>query len=131
MWISGSPSSSIIRLSSSVFSPSITSRTRLPLRPRDVANHAFESREQRTDRHHARVHHALLDAVADAVELMDRLAQFVDRRMRPSESLDFAADGLQVGLDASGLAPEGIQFRPKRLPIASDPRQPRLMRPAR
>ncbi len=37
----------------------------------------LEPREQRADRHHARVHHALLDAVRDAVELVYGFAQAV------------------------------------------------------
>ena len=67
-WISGSPNSSIIRLSSSVFSPLDDQADVLAVGARDVADDAMEAGEQRPDRHHPHVQRALLNAVADAVE---------------------------------------------------------------
>ena len=78
MWIIGSPNSSIIRLSSSVFSPLIVQADVLAVGPRDVADHAMEPAEQRPDRQHPHVHHALLNAVADAVEQVNRLEEIAD-----------------------------------------------------
>ena len=45
----------------------------------DVADDAMEPGEQRPDRHHAHVHGALLNAVGDAVEQVDRLEQVADQ----------------------------------------------------
>ena len=46
--------------------------------PRQVADHAMEPVEQRPDRQHSHVHHALLNAVAGAVKQMNRLEQIGD-----------------------------------------------------
>ena len=72
------------------------------VRAADVAYDPLESREQRTDRHHARVHHALLNAVRHAVELMHGLEQFVDRRPHLIVLSHLPLDGFHFGLDTSG-----------------------------
>ena len=69
----------------------------------DVADDALEAGEQRPDGHHPRVHHALLDAVADPIELVDRLEQVVERAAGLAEHGHVLADRLQVVAQAAGL----------------------------
>ena len=110
-WTSGSPNSSIIRLSNSVFSPAIVQPDLFSSGPRDVADDAIEAGEQRADGHHADVHDALLDAVADAVELVDGLEQIAHRVAGLVQRLDLVVQRFEVVADPPDLAPEQLQFR--------------------
>ena len=103
----------------------------LAVGPRDVADHALEPGEQRPDGHHPRVHHALLDAVADAIELMDRLEQLAHGVARLAQSLDLAAQRLQVVADPPDLAAERFQLRGEVLAVDAERAAGRPACPAR
>ena len=83
----------------------------LPVAPRDVADHPLETREERADGHHPRIHDRLLDGIADAVELVNGLEEIVDRVGDPFQSLHFREDAFQFVVEPPGLTSHGLQFR--------------------
>ena len=70
----------------------------------EVADHPAEPLEERADRHHPGVEHALLDAVGDPAQAVDRLGQRL-------ELLAALADQVELVLDRPEVLAEPADLR--------------------
>ena len=149
MWVSGSARRSITVRSTSVASPSVRSRTILPVGVGQLAHDARHALEQRLDRLGADRHHAFLDFAGQLLEraqaggdarrarqprLQHALRQhrLVDHQF--ADEIDQAIDALEIDADRRARSPLPV-WRLRSWPFPARRRarrrRPRSVRPAR